>query len=293
MSVIGDASAAQRKAADPGASVWVAASAGSGKTKVLTDRVLSLLLSGTRPERILCVTFTRAAAAEMAMRVNNRLALWATEPDAAVGAEIATLLDTEPDSEQLDRARRLFAQVLDVPGGLKIQTIHGFCQSLLGRFPLEAGIAPHFEAMDERSAAELMLAARDTVLVAARRGGDLGAALAIVTGHIEETRFAELMIRLDRDRGRIGRLIASHGGVAPVAERIYRLLDVAPGLSVDDIAARACQDDAFDGADLALAAEALRAGTEKTDQPRGRLIAGWLTAGVIQEIGLPRRHAGA
>jgi len=282
MSIIGDASAAQRAAADPGASVWVTASAGSGKTKVLTDRVLSLLLSGTRPERILCLTFTRAAAAEMAMRVNDRLAHWATKTDTAIAFEIGELLGKEPVSGQLDRARRLFAQVLDVPGGLKIQTIHGFCQSLLGRFPLEAGIAPHFEAMDERSAAELMLAARDTVLVAARRGGALADALAIVTSHIEETQFAELMARLNRDRGRIARLIEHHGGVAKVAEKIHELLDVAPGVNIGDIAAMACQDDAFDAAELALAAEALKAGTEKTDQPRGRLIAQWLAAGVAE-----------
>ncbi len=286
MSVIGDASTAQRAASHPGASVWVAASAGSGKTKVLTDRVLSLLLSGTRPERILCLTFTRAAAAEMAMRVNSHLAHWATALDATVAEDVDALLGATPDSEQLDRARRLFAQVLDVPGGLKIQTIHGFCQSLLGRFPLEAGIAPHFEAMDERSAAELMLVARDTVLTAARRGGEIADALAIVTGHIEETRFAELMERLNRDRGRIARLIASHGGVDKVAAEIYALLEVEPGQSADDIAAMACQGDAFDAAELAQAAEALKAGTEKTDQPRGRLIAQWL------EDGLAARQAG-
>lgn len=280
MSVAGDASAAQRAAADPGASVWVAASAGSGKTKVLSDRVLSLLLSGTRPERILCLTFTRAAAAEMAMRVNNHLARWATASDAAVGDEIAALLGEAADSARLDGARRLFAQVLDVPGGLKIQTIHGFCQSLLGRFPLEAGIAPHFEVMDERSAAELMLAARDTVLVAARRGGPLADALAIVTGHIEETRFAELMTHLKADRGRIAQLVANHGGVDQVADKIHALLDVAPGLRPGDIADDACLDGAFDAAGLALAAEALKAGSEKTDQPRGHLIAQWLAAGV-------------
>ena len=293
MSVIGDASAAQRAAADPGASVWVAASAGSGKTKVLSDRVLSLLLSGTRPERILCLTFTRAAAAEMAVRVNSHLARWATAADADIGDEIAALLGEAPDSERLDGARRLFAQVLDVPGGLKIQTIHGFCQSLLGRFPLEAGIAPHFEAMDERSAAALMLAARDTVLVAARRGGPLADALAIVTGHIEETRFAELMTQLKADRGRIARLIADHGGVDQVAGKIYALLDVAPGLRSDEIAADACLGGAFDAADLALAAEVLKAGSEKTDQPRGHLIAKWLAAGVADRQSGFMDYAGA
>jgi ATP-dependent helicase/nuclease subunit A len=95
--VTAEATARQRDASDPKTSVWVSASAGSGKTKVLTDRVLSLLLEGTRPERILCLTFTRAAAAEMAQRINGRLALWATEPDQAVQQEIAALLDRAPD----------------------------------------------------------------------------------------------------------------------------------------------------------------------------------------------------
>ena len=161
--VVADATAAQKQAADPRTNVWVAASAGSGKTSVLTDRVLSLLLNGTRPERILCLTFTRAAAAEMAQRINRRLAMWATAPDCDLHLEIVALLDVAPNDGQFDLARQLLARVLDTPGGLKIQTIHSFCQSLLGRFPLEAGVAPHFEAIDERSAAELLISARDAV----------------------------------------------------------------------------------------------------------------------------------
>ena len=144
----------QRQASDPAASVWVGASAGSGKTKVLTDRVLRLLLSGTPPQRLLCLTFTKAAAAEMANRVNRGLSTWATASDADLQQKIADLTGDMPEAGTLETARRLFARVLDVPGGLKIQTIHSFCESLLGRFPIEAGIPPHFQVMDERSAAE-------------------------------------------------------------------------------------------------------------------------------------------
>lgn len=271
-----EATAVQRLAADPTSSVWVAASAGSGKTSVLTDRVLALLLSGTRPERILCLTFTRAAAAEMAQRINRRLALWATEPDAHVRKEVAELLDEIPDESRLDLARQLFARVLDVPGGLKIQTIHGFCQSLLGRFPLEAGIAPHFEAMDERSAAELLIGARDSVLSAARDGERLADALAIVTEHIQEDAFGDMMALLASDRGRLRRLLARHGGTEGVARIVARKLGIALGRTADGIVADACRDGAFDADALAAAAAALLQGTEKTDQPRGRLIGQWL-----------------
>ncbi|HSR72720.1 MAG TPA: UvrD-helicase domain-containing protein, partial [Kiloniellales bacterium] len=154
------AAAAQRPAAQPARSLWVAASAGTGKTKVLTDRVLSLMLHGTPPGRILCLTFTKAAAAEMANRLAQRLGRWATADDATLTEEIAGLLGHAPDAETLVRGRRLFARVLDAPGGMKILTIHAFCQSLLRRFPLEAGIAPHFQVLDERSAGEMLVQAR-------------------------------------------------------------------------------------------------------------------------------------
>ncbi|MEX2616021.1 MAG: double-strand break repair helicase AddA [Alphaproteobacteria bacterium] len=282
---------AQRRAVHPEASVWVAASAGSGKTKVLTDRVLALLLNETRPERILCLTFTRAAAAEMAVRINRRLAGWATEPDDAVRRDIGQLLGAAPDDDRLDRARRLFAQVLDVPGGLKVQTIHGFCQSLLARFPLEAGIAPHFEAMDDRSAAELMLAARDMVLTAARQGGELADALAVVTGHIQEEQFAALMDHMAQNRSRIRGLIDLYGD--GMGDAVCRKLGVAPGQSPADVISRACWDAAVDTAALTRAGEALLTGTAKTDQPRGLTLLQWLKANPVKRQELFAGYADA
>ncbi|MDE2512512.1 MAG: UvrD-helicase domain-containing protein, partial [Alphaproteobacteria bacterium] len=151
-----DPGAQQRLAADPAASVWVAASAGTGKTKVLTDRALALLLAGSEPARILCLTFTKAAAAEMAIRIGTRLGAWATMSDADLRKNLTSLTGNDADADQLDRARQLFARVLDAPGGMRIETIHAFCQSLLRRFPLEAGIPPHFRVMEDRSAAEAM-----------------------------------------------------------------------------------------------------------------------------------------
>jgi ATP-dependent helicase/nuclease subunit A len=271
------ATLAQRRAAHPEASVWVAASAGSGKTKVLTDRVLALLLNETRPERILCLTFTRAGAAEMAVRINQRLAAWATGPDDEVAEEIESLLGTAPDGDTRDRARRLFARVLDVPGGLKIQTIHSFCQSLLGRFPLEAGIAPHFEALDERSSEELMMTARDEVLNGARGGGPLADALDVVTGHIQEDQFSTLMHRLAQYRNRIRSLFDRHGH--GLADEVFRRLGVAPGETPQSVIAAACRDEAVDVTALRAAGEALMTGTEKSDQPRGGIVLRWLASG--------------
>jgi len=143
------AATSQRLAAHPYHSAWVAASAGSGKTKVLTDRVLNLLLEGCSPERILCLTFTKAAAAEMANRVRARLGEWAILSEDDLQKSLENLQGEPPSLEKCERARMLFGLTLDTAGGLKIQTIHSFCQSLLKRFPLEAGLSPFFEVIDD------------------------------------------------------------------------------------------------------------------------------------------------
>jgi ATP-dependent helicase/nuclease subunit A len=144
-----DASSSQRLAAHPRHSAWVAASAGSGKTKVLTDRVLNLLLEGSDPERLLCLTFTKAAAAEMANRIRLRLGNWAILSHEDLALSLKDLHGDTVSLEQMERARKLFGLTLDTPGGLKIQTIHSFCQSLLKRFPLEAHVSPFFNVMSE------------------------------------------------------------------------------------------------------------------------------------------------
>lgn len=140
----------QITAADPGRSTWLTANAGSGKTRVLTDRVARLLLAGTRPERVLCLTYTKAAASEMQNRLLQRLGEWAMLPDAPLRAALAKL-GAGGDAD-LAAARRLFAQAIETPGGLKVQTIHSFCASLLRRFPLEAGVPHGFTELDDRSA---------------------------------------------------------------------------------------------------------------------------------------------
>ncbi len=150
------ATQAQIDAAAPGESTWLSANAGSGKTRVLTDRVARLLLDGVDPQNILCLTYTKAAASEMQNRLFKRLGAWAMMPDPALRAGLAELgVDGTIDPQRLNVARTLFALAIETPGGLKIQTIHSFCAGLLRRFPLEAAVSPQFTEMENR-AAELL-----------------------------------------------------------------------------------------------------------------------------------------
>jgi ATP-dependent helicase/nuclease subunit A len=161
----------QTKASNPHGSAWVSANAGAGKTFVLTRRVLRLLLDGQDPASLLCLTFTKAAAAEMASRVFSELARWTRLPDQDL-ANVLRDLQGQASNRDLQRARGLFARALETPGGLKIQTIHAFCESLLHQFPLEAGVAASFIVLDDRDADALMQAARADVIARAARGHD-------------------------------------------------------------------------------------------------------------------------
>ncbi|MEM1272605.1 MAG: double-strand break repair helicase AddA [Pseudomonadota bacterium] len=164
------ATRAQVDAADPAQSAWLMANAGSGKTRVLTNRVAWLLLNGARPERILCLTFTKAAASEMQNRLFAQLGEWSMLADADVSARLAEMgvPTKDRDAARLRQARTLFARAIEAPGGLKIQTIHAFAASVLRRFPLEAGVSPGFQEIEDRAQVILM----DTVLEAMADGAD-------------------------------------------------------------------------------------------------------------------------
>ncbi len=146
----------QARAANPDASVFVSANAGSGKTWVLTQRVINLLLQGVDPAKILCITYTKAAAANMSNRVFETLAQWTTLDDAAFDKRIEETIGRKPTARQRTLARRLFATAIETPGGLKVQTIHAFCTRLLHQFPFEADVAVHFEVLDESATAQLL-----------------------------------------------------------------------------------------------------------------------------------------
>jgi ATP-dependent helicase/nuclease subunit A len=147
-----DASTRQIAAADPARNTWLSANAGSGKTRVLTDRVARLMLGGVEPQHILCLTYTKAAASEMQNRLFKRLGEWAMMPEPALRLALGALGEDALPPDRLSRARQLFARAIETPGGLRIQTIHSFCASLLRRFPLEAGVPPGFTEMDDRAA---------------------------------------------------------------------------------------------------------------------------------------------
>ena len=154
-----DATLAQIYAANPIKNTWVSANAGSGKTRVLTDRVARLLLNNTDPQKILCLTYTKAAAAEMQNRLFDSLGKWAMLPDEELRTELKSLGENENtlSPDKIKQARTLFAAALETPGGLKIQTIHSFCDALLRRFPLEAGVSPQFNMLEERQAKQLRI----------------------------------------------------------------------------------------------------------------------------------------
>ncbi len=267
----------QLEASDPTVCAWVAASAGSGKTQVLRDRVLRLLLAGPRPTAILCLTFTRAAAAEMANRIAVRLRDWAVSDDAALLADLEALIGAPPNHEMVRTARRLFARVLDAPGGMRIETIHAFCQSLLRRFPLEAGVAPHFRLIEDREQALLEFEARESMLIAARGGQSqpVAAALAHVVGRISEGRLNELLGEFLGERDRLATLGRGMGSGEALRQAMARRLGVPPDATAQSILAEACADHAFDAALLRRAGQALLQGT-KSDQERGAFLLEWL-----------------
>ena len=193
---------AQLAASDPHASAFVSAHAGTGKTKLLIDRLLRLMLAGADPARILCLTYTKAAAAEMAIRLQTRLGSWVALPDAALDTELA---DLEVVAAEASRraARALFARVLDLPGGMRIGTIHAFCQSLLKRFPLEARISPHFQLVDESDARAALEQAREAALARADP-----ALLEALAGLASAEGFAVLVAALEGNRHRLSAALA-------------------------------------------------------------------------------------
>ncbi len=242
----------QRSASDPNVSAWVDASAGSGKTKVLADRVTRLLLEGVSPSRILCLTFTRAAAAEMSIRITDRLADWAICSDDALRDALCELMGKDAavsaiaSAGALERARRLLAAVLECPGGMKIRTIHAFCQELLRRFPVESGLPPHFAVIEEAGARALREEARDELLQAASLGGDdeVSRALRYLVRDMAASTLAEAMDAATSDMQRVDEAL-EEGGEEAMAGRIYALLGLTPSDTEESIRRAAMREAAW------------------------------------------------
>ena len=225
----------QRKASDPTVHAALSASAGTGKTQVLTARVLRLLLGGVDPGAILCLTFTKAGAAEMANRIGERLAAWVRMDDNALGHDLFALGE-DHDPPALQRARRLFARVLETPGGLRIQTIHGFASTLLTSFPAEAEISPGFAPIEGRAEAELIRRTLATLLADAEASGDetlIGdvQVLSLRLGESGAEEYLRICASAEQAIGSLGDPTSFEGA-------LLRLIGIGQGDAEDGLAAR-------------------------------------------------------
>lgn len=265
----------QARAADPTAPVWVSASAGSGKTQVLTARVLRLLLQDVKPESILCITFTKAAAAEMATRVFKVLGDWARASNDQLRAEFEGLGEI-PSPERLGRARTLFARCLDAEGGLKIQTLHAFAQSLLASFPLEAGIAPGFSTLDDRTASEAIRTVMTAELSRAARQGDhrLLEDVACISVAAGDQKFMSIVNELIRQGPRILGF-AGQGGLRGIEPRLRALFSLPRDGSPTDWLAGQVTDERLQWLELPRIAESWKHGAPG-DQDKAARLQLWL-----------------
>lgn len=228
------ASMQQNQASSPQNSVWVEASAGTGKTKVLSDRVLRLLLNGVNPSHILCLTYTKAAASEMNNRIINRLSDWSVIEEPKLCEQLSQLLSLDikdlPEN-QITQARRLFAILLDTPGGIKIQTIHSFCQEILKRFPLEAGVSPYFEVMDDRETKEILSQIRQDIL-SGNKPAPILHALQYLTANTSEYTFPDILASITSNCNLLENYFAATGGLTAALAKVNQSL----GLSAEETA---------------------------------------------------------
>ena len=277
-----DPNIAQRQASDPHTSVWVTASAGTGKTKVLTDRVLRLMLEGAKPDQVLCLTFTKAAASVMTNRIRDELANWATCDDKTLGDKLTKLNGKKPDAATTKRARQLFAEFLDAHGGMRIQTIHSFSQSLIRRFPIESGIPPYFDVMDDQTAAEMLRESQADILRRIQKEPDtpLAKAVHMVTPEVSEDDFAALIGELTYRRGQLLSILAEHGGLDKTVDAVYSHLGAMRGMDTTDMMQKFNSEEGLSGKApdmeaLASAADIL-AGGSPTDLEKAKIIKAWI-----------------
>jgi ATP-dependent helicase/nuclease subunit A len=268
-----EARARQARASDPASSAFVSANAGSGKTYVLVNRVIRLLLNGVEPEKILCVTFTKAAAANMAERVFTTLGHWVTLDDTALDDAIRNAGIARPDKKLRERARELFACALETPGGLKVQTIHALCTRLLQQFPFEANVPARFSVLDDRDQNEMMERASLKILLQAAASPDSaeGRALTLAMTSAADVTFRDVVreASLSRDQ------FLAWTERASSVEAAMGQLSNALGVALDD-STEAVELDIVDGPHLPRrrwesAAEVFATGTKTDNDQASRL----------------------
>lgn len=277
-----DPGAAQTLASDPASSVWVTASAGTGKTKVLTDRTLRLLLGGSRPGSILCLTFTNAGASVMKNRIRDELSFWATCPEDLLKTKLRKLTGQKATDKLVLRARQLYAEFLESSESIQIQTIHSFSGKLLRKFPIESGVPPYFEIMDDQTATELFRASQADILHKIRREpqSPLADAVRMITPEVGEEDFIALIGEITYRRSQLRESIDAHGGLDKTIDAVYDHLKAPRGVSSKDMRDKLFSPEGLenlkpDEAAMAQAAAALAQGSD-ADQKKGKLIGQWL-----------------
>ncbi|HCQ71065.1 MAG: double-strand break repair helicase AddA [Alphaproteobacteria bacterium] len=278
-----DPNVKQRRAADPSYNIWVNASAGTGKTKVLTDRVLRLLLpshdgqSGCNPLKILCLTFTKAGAGEMILRVQETLSEWvvlplsAPEGEKSLSKELDQLFGKPPTEEQISVARGLFNKVINLPGGLKIMTIHSFCQSVLARFPLEAGISPNMKMLEGSEAEALLDQAINRVFEQAskEKASPLAQALGEVARVVNQDQFAQLIAGIIKERNMLTSILGRTFGIDGLHQAICRDHNIGVDEVPEAVIKSALDDAAFESERLREICRTLLASKNANDRAKG------------------------
>ncbi len=279
-----DPNVLQRQASTPNESIWVSASAGSGKTKVLTERILRLLLpdadgfNATPPHKILALTFTKAGASEMSLRIRKKLSDWAIMDDPDLARNMQDLYGQPASASQLNAARKLFANVIDAPEGLKIMTIHSFCQSLLSRFPLEASLNPNFQVLTESEAASFVQKAiqKSLELSNENKGSPQDNAIHNLSVLCNQDQIYDLINKLLSERKQFTTILEKNFGIDGLYTALCKELNIPAGKTENDLIFQACDENEFPKTDLYHACKVLAESKGKKDQERGIIIQQWL-----------------
>ncbi|MDJ0612032.1 MAG: double-strand break repair helicase AddA [Rhizobiaceae bacterium] len=265
----------QFSASDPKRFVWVSANAGSGKTHVLTQRVIRLMLDGNSPDKILCLTFTKAAAANMKNRIFDTLAKWTMMPDKDLKAEIHHSTGSLPSGKALRRARQLFAEALDTPGGLKVQTIHAFCEALLHQFPLEANVSGHFEVIQETTQAAMLAEAKAKVLGNPQNSYMFDAFSALVPTASDasiEMAISEIIANRHAFQDWVLDMDQNSGDVDLAVNRLYPIFGIRPDDTEDEVRDTFIKHASQNAAYFAEVQLACNASDKKTDIELGKKL---------------------
>src|SRR5579872_398075 len=276
----------QREASDPDVSAWVSANAGSGKTHVLAQRVIRLLLSGVDPAKILCITFTKAAAGNMANRVFDELRAWTALGDEQLAEAIRKVGTRDTGPKTLARARQLFTLALETPGGLKVQTIHAFCTHILHLFPFEANVAARFSVLDEAQESELLAGMTNVVLLeaAANPQSDIGRALQYAITAVADVTFRDLIATAIGERDAVEAWLASAGGLDGAAAQLSRALNIDPAHSEEKVTTEFLGNSLIPAAEWRTIAAIGAASGKKTDNAQGQRFASLASLAGAQQI---------